>query len=162
MRSSGNVGPTELAFWSAIQPELILKHEYLSHFAPRHPDLSSSVREGWLMDALIDEVDRNSVPERPFDVGVFSYLRDHAESSLSQYSNPGARELPYRIRRTNVELYWDITRAIVSLQPGEIDRVGRIDELLDALVELSRTELEDLIEKGQWAGFRGFLNGLPR
>jgi hypothetical protein len=147
------IGPTEVAFWCAMQAESILKHEYLSHFAPRHAGLSASVREGWLMDVLIDEMDTQNSAERIFDVGAFNYLRDHIADPLSYHAAPGARDLPYRIRRINSELYWDMTRAIVSLRPADIDRVDLVDDLLQALLALSRAELERAIDGVKWSGF---------
>jgi hypothetical protein len=155
------IGPTPSTFWSAIQPEMILKHEYLSHFAPRHGGLSSSVREEWLIDALIDEVDRAGAPERRFDIGVFNYLRDHLDSSVSHYSRPGSRELPERMRRSNVGLYLDMTRAIIGLKPGQSDRVEDIDELIDALLEMSRAELDQL-HGLTWGGFRDLVREIGR
>ena len=75
------------------------------------------------MDVLTSEMDTQNSAERIFDVGAFNYLRDHIADPLSHHAAPGARDLPYRIRRINSELYWEMTRAIRESVPRRHDRV---------------------------------------
>jgi hypothetical protein len=154
------VGPTDVAFWCAIQAESVLKHEYLSHFAPRHPELSANVREGWLMDVLVDDMNRHGSASRMFDVGSFIYLRSRIADPRLYHSSAGARDLPHWIRRLNADLYWDLTRAIIGLRPDEVDRIDRVDSVLDALLALPADELERRMHEAKWLGFKDFQDAI--
>ena len=150
------VGPTDVAFWCAIQAESVLKHEYLSHFAPRHPGLSANVREGWLMDVLVDDMNRHGSASRMFDVGSLNYLRDKIADPRLYHSSAGARDLPHWIRRINADFYWDLTRAIVGLRPEDVDRIDRVDSVLDGLLAFPADELEQRLDGAKWLGLKDF------
>lgn len=151
------VAPTDIAFWSAVQAPSILKHEYLSHFAPRHDRLPADVREGWLMDVLHEELDRAQPDEREADTMALRYLRERlvtrpVDSNTGRREPPdyhgGMKDLAERIRFANEKLYWNVTRAVIGVRRGDDDLVARIDRTLRALLTRSRAGLAALADGG--------------
>jgi hypothetical protein len=156
---------TQLSFWAAFQAEALLRHEYLSHLAPRHPGLSSEVREGWLMSLLIEEIRDEEGESTRFDTGAINLFRDRltglsSGSNLIAYASGGSREIPLRVKSINPALYWQITGAIVGLTPDA--DAGSVDALIDLLIELRPALLRERILRTRWKGLEALAAGLRR
>ena len=156
---------TQMSFWAAFQADALLRHEYLSHLAPRHPGLSSEVREGWLMGLLIEEVRDEEGAATRFDTGALNLFRDRltglsSSSNLVAYASGGSREIPLRVKSINPALYWQITGAIVGLSPDA--DAGPVDALIDLLIELRPAVLRERLLRVRWKGLKALVAELRR
>lgn len=156
-RIGWTVGPTDVAFLSAMQATSILKHEYLSHFAPRHDRLKAEVREGWLMDVLLEEMDRAEPAEREADVMALHYLRTRLAAQYGQNTGDrtsfdyyaGLRDLAERVRFVDEELYWQLTRVVLGVRGKDEDLVARMEAALRELSMSGRAELSRVADSDE-------------
>jgi hypothetical protein len=143
------------ALWSALAAEPVLQHEYLSHLVPRNPDLSSRVREGWLMEALMAEI-RDGGPDGQLDLRLLKYLRERLGADpelgdLAAYGSLGLLDTAVFIRIRNPALFWGVTREMLAMEPGA-EAARQVDEVLRELEAKRDQELCAIFESVGPAG----------
>jgi hypothetical protein len=149
---------TARGLWGALQAEMVLRHEYLSHLAPRHPSLSSNVREGWLMEVLLEEI-RSQFPEgQQFDGPALDDFRDDL---TGRRSDRGVHDLAVRIRALNSDVYWGYTGAMVSATLKALPDAAVFDRvLLQLMDEVPVGRLRSRIASCSWSGLQAFVDNV--
>ena len=149
---------TARGLWGALQAEMILRHEYLSHLATRHPSLSSNVREGWLMEVLLEEI-RSKFPEgQQFDGPALDDFRDEL---TRRSSDRGVHDLAVRIRALNSDVYWGYTGAMVSATVEALPDAKVFDRVLLQLIhEVPMDQLGSRIASCHWSGLQAFVDNV--
>lgn len=146
---------TARGLWGALQAEMIFRHEYLSHLAPRHRSLSANVREGWLMEVLLEEI-RSTFPEgQQFDGPTLDDFRDDLTGGGSER---GVHDLAVRVRALNSGVYWGYTGAMMSATAKALPDAAVFDRVLSQLMyEIPMDKLRIEVGSYTWAGFHAFV-----
>jgi hypothetical protein len=133
------------AVWSAVLAEVILQHEYLSHLLPRSDSLSETIREGWLMETLHEEIRARG---KPSDLRVFMHVRDKLNGLPRSESLAWVADTMLLVRE---DLYWNLTRDVLAELPGHNPK-GRADLVLRFLQDLDLRQRREFLENPALTG----------
>jgi hypothetical protein len=120
------------------------------------------VREGWLVQTLLDEHrDASTYKREVTDLFVwrkfrFALARHRELDEVALFGPPGLDTCSSRLRAVSPKLFWEITGEVLAI---EHDQTGAkmIDDLLDGLLRLDDSSLRDLCRGLTWPGLQRFL-----
>lgn len=109
-----------------IVADLIFSHEYLSHLVPRNLHLGHTIREQWLVSALVEPL--RETPSYPrWKIRLWPayrrMLEDHVSQSdtglLQTFGYEGAEQASVLLYFTNPQLFWKLTAEMLEHEPDE-------------------------------------------
>jgi hypothetical protein len=142
------------AMWAAMIADVVLQHEYLSHLLPRSDSLPDIVREGWLMWVLGRELGQ-------VEVRVFSHIRYELTGLGHPNAFPGLEEAEEEIFNKRPDLYWGLTRDLLTAPPGP-EPAGRAKVVLEFLSRLHLRPLRDFLKDSRLTGLESLYEAVLR
>jgi hypothetical protein len=145
--------PVAHGLYAALVPELVFAHEYFSHLAPRSRQLSLTMMEVWLVEALLLSLEQSLPVERRWEIVVWRRLRgaltearvpSSASAEVARSGYYGVGEFALLLFGRSPDAFWRLTQLVLTGPDSAAD------ELDDVLLQLVSQQMWKKVSTAKW------------